>query len=74
MKTANNTAAEQIDRLTAQNAELSDLKTQTEIGNQEYCARLESEIAANQTIIEMLTPAAEWVETQDPAVVSEPLA
>jgi hypothetical protein len=38
MKTPNNIAAEQVDRLTVQNAELLNLKIQTEIGNQEYCA------------------------------------
>ena len=64
MKTPNNIAAEQVDRLTVQNAELLNLKTQTELGNQEYCARLDSEMAANDAIIEMLTPAAEWVEEE----------
>lgn len=66
MKTPNNIAAEQVDRLTVQNAELLNLKTQTEIGNQEYCARLDAEMAANVSIIDMLTPAAEWTESNDP--------
>ena len=66
MKAPNNTAAEQVDRLNAQNAELLTLKTQTEQGNLEYCARLDSEIASNESIIAMLTPAAEWVEVTSP--------
>lgn len=65
MKTANNAAAEQIDRLTAQNAEFEMIKEQTTKGNQEYCDRLDSEIASNTSIIEMLTPTAEWVEVVD---------
>lgn len=62
MKIPNNPAAEAIDKLTAQNAELAHLKEQTEIGNREYCERLAGEIASNESIIEMLTPTAEWVE------------
>ena len=65
MKTPNNPAAEAIDKLTAQNAELAHLKEQTEIGNRDYCNRLDSEIASNQSIIEMLTPTAEWVDGVD---------
>lgn len=66
MKTPNNPEAEAIDKLTAQNAELLNLKTQTERGNQEYCDRLTAEMASNDSIIEMLSPAAEWVEVTDP--------
>lgn len=67
MKTPSNPAAEAIDRLVAQNIELSNLKTQTELGNKEYCDRLAAEIASNQTIIDMLTPGAEWVEAVEPS-------
>ena len=68
MKTPNNIAAEQVDRLTAQNVELLNLKTQTTLGNQEYCDRVDKEIAANEQIIDMLTPTAEWTESNDPTV------
>lgn len=68
MKIPNNPAAEAVDRIIAQNVELLNLRTQTEIGNKQYCDRVTAEIASNESIIEMLTPAAEWVEAEDPAV------
>lgn len=67
MKTPNNSAAEAIDRLTAQNADLLNIRTQTEIGNKEYCDRVTAEIESNNSIIEMLTPNAEWVDTPEPS-------
>lgn len=60
----NNPAAEAIDKLNSTNNELITLRTQTEIGNKEYCDRLTAEIASNESIIKMLTPAAEWVEEE----------
>lgn len=68
MLVPNNPAAEAVDRVKAQNAELLNMRTQTEIGNKEYCDRLTAEMASNDTIIEMLSPSAEWVEAEDPAV------
>lgn len=65
MKAPSNAAAEAVDSLVAKNAELLNLKVQTEIGNKEYCDRIAAEIASNDSIIEMLTPAAEWVEVVD---------
>lgn len=63
MKAPLNPAAEAIEKLSAQNSELAHLKEQTEIGNRDYCDRLAAEIASNESIIEMLSPAAEWAET-----------
>lgn len=63
-----NPAAEAIEKLNAQNAELLNLRIQTEQGNKEYCDRLNAEMASNESIIEMLTPTAEWVEAEEPAV------
>lgn len=65
MKAPSNAAAEAVDNLVAKNAELLNLRTQTEIGNKEYCDRITAEMASNNSIIEMLTPAAEWVEVVD---------
>ncbi len=67
MKTPNNAAAEAVARLEAQNIELLNLKTQTELGNKEYCDRLASEIESNTSIIEMLSSTAEWVDTVEPS-------
>lgn len=67
MKTPNNPAAEAVDRLLTQNIELLNLKTQTELGNKEYCDRLALEIESNKAIIAMLEPNAEWVDTPEPS-------
>lgn len=64
MKVPNNPAAEAIDKLIEKNIELDNLKTQTDIANKEYCDRVAAEITSNQSIIDMLTPAAEWVEEE----------
>lgn len=63
MKIPKNPAAEAIDKLVEKNIELDSLKTQTDIANREYCNRVAAEIASNESIIEMLTPAAEWEES-----------
>ena len=65
MKTPNNAAAEAVDSLVMKNAELLNMRTQTELGNKEYCDRITAEMASNDSIIEMLTPTAEWVEVVD---------
>ena len=62
MKIPLNPAAEAIDKLVEKNVELDNLKTQTDIANKQYCDRVAAEIASNESIIEMLTPAAEWDE------------
>lgn len=67
MKTPNNPAAEAVSRLLKQNAELLNMKEQTEIGNREYCDRVTLEIESNESIIAMLEPNAEWVETSEPS-------
>lgn len=68
MQKPNNPAAEAVDRLAKQNAELLKMRIQTEQGNQEYCDRLNAEIVSNESIIKMLSPSAEWVEAEDPAL------
>lgn len=68
MQNPNNPAAEAVDRITLQNSELLKMRIQTEQGHQEYCDRLNAEIASNNSVIEMLTPSAEWVEVEEPAV------
>lgn len=64
MKTPLNPAAEAIDKLVEKNVELDNLKTQTDIANKEYCDRVAAEIASNESIIEMLSSAAEWAEEE----------
>jgi hypothetical protein len=64
MKQPSNPAAEAIEKLNAQNAELLNLRIQTEQGNKDYCDRLNAEIASNESIIAMLEPNAEWTEEQ----------
>ena len=67
MKTPNNPAAEAIESLLQKNSELLNMRTQTELGNKEYCDRITAEMASNDSIIEMLTPSAEWVDAVEPS-------